>query len=488
MNKLVDSNIAGTTDIPATPILQALSDKANALLGSALGTQPLVSFQSGALGNFPYYYEDPNTTQFNALTYQWINNGLAGDVAPVHQLSGSLFNNLFLMALASVQYSLSTDQQAKLNQAYNNAQNQQLAVLNAWKAAYQKLPTPSGAQEPIDAVMAVICTTWAAPATTLNALQSSTNIRKLLNNAPASGQTIIPVVVAYLNALGDSISLSNAQAMNNAYVAQALAAVQSPSSTNGGMQLNDGTATYNPAYTVNTAISDIINGLSDSGNSIVISMDVSMASDSEYQVSVQGGASFSIPIGDFFTLGISGNASYFHEQIVKNSSAVSVSMTFTGVTLVNYGPSPFNQSTLQNWFWVDPIVNAIKNTGQDVSGYKFAPQPDIDFGPSGPFGLLQGVVISNYPSIQITATTSNYAYVNTTFQQQVNADLSFLGMSLGGGSESTYSNSSEENASNSSVTITLNPPPALIAGQSTSSVGWVLGVQTNYPTVPSSAD
>jgi len=481
MNSLVDSNMF-TVQPAVAEILEALSRKARALLGNVLGTQPLVAFQSGGAGNFPYYYQDPNTTVFNALTYRWINNATASDVAPIRQMPGSMFSNEMLTALASVNYSLSKADQVKLSTAYSNAQNQQLAVLNAWKAAYGALPTPTKNQQPIDAVMAVICTTWASPPTTLNAVQASTNVRKLLNNAPASGQTIIPVVVAYLNALGDSISLSNAQSLNNAYVAMALDALQSPTAANGAMALNDGT-TNNPAYMMNTALVDIINGLGAKSNCISITLDVSIASDSEYRVSMHGGASFSIPFGDFFSLGISGHADYFHQQIVQNASSVSVQLTFTGVTLVNYEPSAFNESTGQNWYWPAPILSAIHNAGQDISGYQFSPDPGIDFSANGPFGLLQGVAISNYPSVSITATTSDYESIQTTFQQEVNASLSFLGIPLGGGSESTYSNSASSDSTQSSVTITLNPPPALIAGQSVNSVGWVLGVQTNYPTV-----
>jgi hypothetical protein len=41
---------------------------------------------------------------------------------------------------------------------------------------------------------------------------------------------------------------------------------------------------------------------------------------------------------------------------------------------------------------------AKKNKDQDISGYKFSPKPGFEFGPKGPFGLLNGVAISNYPN------------------------------------------------------------------------------------------
>ncbi len=357
--------------------------------------------------------------QFNALTYDWINNSLVNDVAPIRQMPGSLFTGSFINVLSTVIYSLSKADRIKLNQAYAKAQSQQMALLGAWKAAYTTLPAPTKNQTAIDAVMAIICATWATPPTTLNAIQGSKNLHKLLNTAPASGQTLMPIVANYVDALGESVTLANAQAMNNAYVAAALDAAQNPSAQNGAILLdNNMPSTYYPAYSVSPGLPDILNGLA-STNAITLKMDVSMASDSEYSVSINGGASFSIPFADFFSLGISGSASYFHDEIVKTADSVAVAMTFTGVTLVNYTPSAFNESTGLNWYLIEPILEAIKNGDSDVSGFHFSPAPGIDLGPNGPFGILQGIAISNYPSISITATTSNFESIHTTFQQTV---------------------------------------------------------------------
>lgn len=484
MNTMTTSKLAAL-DAPSAPeIIESLKTKAQAAIGSALGTQPLVAFNSGALGNFPYYYTDPNNLMFNSLTYNWMNNSMSSDVPPIQQMPGSLFTNSMLDVLATVTYSLSKADQAKLNNAYSAAQNQQGALLTAWKAAYGTLPTPAKNQTIIDAIMTIVTTTWATPATTASAMQNSTNLGVLLNNAPNSGRALFPVLGNYLNALGDSMSLFNAQLMRNAYIAQALAALQTPTQANGAMQLNDNTSTWYPAYTVNTPLNQIINGLSGT-SSVQLEMEVNIASETEYSVSIDGKAGFTIPFLDFFTLGIKGSASYFHDEIVKQSSSVTVNMTFTGVTVVSYAPNAFNESTQQNWFIVQPILDAIKNNGNDVSGYHFSPNPGTEFGPTGSFGILQGLAISNYPSVEIVITSDNFQSIQTTFQQQVSTSLSFLGIPLASASESTYSNSASSNESNSTVTITFDPPPNMVAGTSVQSTGWVLGVQTLYPTVPS---
>lgn len=471
-------DLSTVTPPDASPVIEKLRALANDMLAPSLGSMPLVSFQTGALGNFPYYYQDPNNLNFNYSTYNWINTNLLADLPPVQQSTGSTFTNLFISALSKITYTLSKADQAQLNNAYSNAQNQQMALLNAWKAAYGSFPSGSGA--PIDNVMSTICTTWAQPATTFNAIQKATNLQNLLNNAPPSGQTMMPLVANYVGALGASVSLANAVTLNNAYVGQALAAVQSPSAANGGMQTNSGSFYY-PGYTFGTPLSQIINGLQSDSNSIEIDMDISIANESEYSVSISGGTAFEIPFMDFFSLGIGGNASYFHDQIVQSASSVNIKMKFSGVTLVNYAPNAFNASTGQNWFYMQPILDAIKNQGQDVSGYKFAPTPGIDFSANGPFGILQGVAIANYPSAVITVKSSSYQSIQTTFQQTVSTSVSFLGIPLGGGTESTYSHTASSSATDSTVTITLNPPANLVAGTNTSSVGWILGAVTNYP-------
>jgi hypothetical protein len=487
MNTLTTSKLSRVAAAGAPEIIDSLKSQAQTAIGSALGTQPLVAFETGALGNFPYYYTDPSNLMFNSLTYNWINNSLNGDEPPIQQMPGSLFTNSVLDVLATVTYSLSKADQVKLNNAYSAAQNQQMALLTAWKAAYGSLPTPAKNQTIVDAIMSIVCTTWASPATTPYAMQNSTNLGVLLNAAPNSGRALFPLLGNYLNALGDSMTLFNAQVMRNAYVAQALAALQTPTAANGAMQLNDGSSKFYPAYTVNTPLSDILNGLQNPAEPVQLEMEVNIASETEYSVSVSGKAGFTIPFLDFFTLGIKGSASYFHDEIVKQSSSVTVKMSFSGVTVVNFVPNVFNESTGQNWFSLQPILDAIKNDGQDVSGYHFSPEPGTEFGPTGSFGILQGLAISNYPSIEIVITSDNYKSIQTTFQQQVSTSLTFLGIPLASASESTYSNSASSSESNSTVTITLDPPPNMVAGTSVSSLGWILGVQTFYPTVPASA-
>ncbi|MCU7905799.1 MAG: lamin tail domain-containing protein [Candidatus Thiodiazotropha sp. (ex Epidulcina cf. delphinae)] len=466
-----------TRKVPqADEIINMLKEQANTILSAVLGTTKLEAFSIGTNGNMPYYWQDPRSLQFNANTYNWIKSNLKAETTPI-QLD-QIFTDLYIQALSSVSYSLSTADQVKLNQAKEKATDQQGAVLRAWKDSFGSLP--SGEGQPIDLVAAEIASKWAVPPTTLTAIQQSVNINTLLNNVPASGKPLVPVFSNWLDAIGSAISLQNNTTMNTAYLARALAAAQTPTDANGGLTLNDNQLV--PAYKVNTPLPDIQNDLKNSSQAASLTMTVSRTTESEYRVNVEGGASFSFPVFSLLSLSVGGNAHYFESHIATTDNETTVTMNFPGVTLVSFGPAPFDMSASRNWFWMKPIKDAIDNGGKDVSGFKFSPDPQMDFSKTGPFAYLMGAVISNYPSMEITVKGSNYERIQKTFQQSVSVGISFLGIPLGiKGSESSYSNKVTTNASASTVTISLNPPEELVAGSAVDSVGWVLGVQPNYP-------
>ena len=465
--------------IPAAPLLEHLT--AQAITGlSGTSHIDLVPLKLGNQGQFPYNFQNSSNLLFNALTYNWIAaNLMAGGSAPA-QLDQNFFTNEYISVLSKVVYSLSQSDLSKLVTAQKAATQQQSALLNAWVQAFGSLPQATPTQQPIDIITSTIATTWASPATTLSAMQSSMNINALLNNTPASGQPVRPVLAAWLDAIGASISLQNQVTMNNAYVAKALAAAQTATAANGGLALDNNTTV--PAYSVTPQMSDIQNHLGDpNANTVEATMTVSRASQSEYSVSIQGGAQFSIPVLDFFGVSAGGSASYFSDQIATTSNQVTIQLTFTGLNLVNFGPTAFSQSTLQGWLYMDPIREAIQNGSNDVSGFKFSPTPSVDFSTNGPFGFLTGVAIVNEPTIVLTITSSNFQSILTTLTTEEHLGISFLGIPLASASSSTYSSTGAQQGSSETIIIKMSPPLDTIAGNTNKSVAWVVGAETSYP-------
>ena len=459
----------------AVSIIESLRTQAVTILSAALGSKELVPFAVGAEGNFPYVWENLNTTEFNPKTLQWINNNLRANTAVEEFAPGSSFTNEFLKALGNVSYSLSDMDIQILNEASANATNQQGALIRQYKSIYG---LPEGKQ-PIDAIVKVITTEWASnPPTSLREIKNATNLSKLLGNMPPSGAPILPLLTNWLNALGGATSLQNAVSLNAGYMAAALDALQDPSLDNGALAIGDQVF---PSWTVTTPISDIMNGLSAPGEPIKLSMTVVRKQEEETSVSLGGGAAFSIPIGSFFTLGIGGQARYFRDEMATATNTINVEMAYSGVTLVNYRPRAFDKSSGKGWFFLEAVREAVSMTGTDSSSYKFSPNPNIDFSKNGSFGLTEGVAIANYPSIKITITGSNAQEINQMFSQNADISMSFLGVPLATASESSYSRKTEMSADQQSVVITLSPPPNLIGGTAEDSVAWVLGVVADYP-------
>ena len=471
------------TAVPAAEAVGIIEDlrlKAAKLVAGSLGTAELSNFATTGLGNFPYMWENPANLEFNNKTYDWINANLKADTDPTEQASGSTFSNLFLTALGSITYSLSDADQVNLNNAAAGATEQQAAVLKAWRAAYSKLPATKDGETVIDVISNTILNNWATDTgTTLMDVQNATNLNALLGKTPAAGQPILPIFANWVNALGKSVSLQNAVSMNNGQKNAALNAVQNPDSDNGAITLDDGSVV--PAYKIATSTDAILNGLK-ADNSATVKMNVSRSSSSKYTVKVDGGVTFSIPVLSLFSLNVGANASYFEEHIATESNSVDLEMTFSGVTLAQYKPVDYSASTKKDWYFTKPIQDAIANGSDDNSSFKFSPDPNIDFSENGPFGLTNTVVFSNYPSVKITVTSASYEKIATTIQQSASVGITFLGIPLGiGGSEETYSKKVDTKASSESVTITLDPPPNMVAGDAVDSQGWVLGVVTDYP-------
>jgi hypothetical protein len=468
----------------ASKIIDALKKEANSVLSSAVGAAPLAGFNISSQGNFPYVWQNPANLKFNTKTYDWIKGNLAANTTPFQFMAGSNFTNKYLQLATNIVWSLSKSDTATLNNAAANATKQAAAVLNAWQSAFGSLPAGNA---PINDIAATIATTWANPATTLGDIKSSLNLGNLLNNVPAAGSPILPVFVNWLNALGASVPLQNQVTMNNAYLARAVAAIQTPSASNGALTLDDGS--IKPGYSVANQVSEIENALANAGSSVELSMTVSRSTSNEYQVNVSGSTGFSIPIFDFITVGVGAEANYFSSDIATTDNTTTVDMSFPGVNLVNFGPDAFTQAgNTSNWFWMDPIKEAVANgykngaPVKDVSGFKWASQPPItDFSDSGPFGYLGGAAISGYPTIKITVKSSNYQRIQKSFEQTVSSSVSFLGIKLASASESTYSNNVTVDAASSTVTITMTPPASLVAGNVADSVGWILGVQPIFP-------
>jgi hypothetical protein len=229
-----------------------------------------------------------------------------------------------------------------------------------------------------------------------------------------------------------------------------------------------------------TAATDIRQALL-GGPAIAMSLSVKRRAPDAYGLSISGGEEFSAPIG-FLAIGIGDNADAFASDMAVADNQTTVAFSFPGVNLVSFGPVPFEQTAPNpSWYWIEPILEAIKNDGRDVSGFTFKAPPDIDFSRAGPFGHLKAVAICEYPTITITVTAANWQKIAETFQRTTSSRVDFLGINLTDSAGQGYSNAVQIDAAGSGVTITLSPPQPTVSDTDMAARVWVLGVQPDYP-------
>lgn len=466
--------LAVTTNLMTTNLMTA---------GAAPIAAPVLQpFAVGALGNFPYYWENPSTLQFNSLTYRWIDANLRAGAMPV-QLDQT-FTGYFIEALGSVRYQLSSGDQARLSAARQSAVNEQAAVLTAWRAFAGSIPGATPAQAPIDVIIWTVATTWARPPATLEAMQAAADLQALLNATPAGGAPVVSAVDAYLDVFRSVITLINDVTLNTGLVQEALQAVQRPSSSNGGLLTDAGNT--QPAYTVNTPLAAIVAGLSDSSRSIPVALSVRRTGADQYSIAIGGRGTFDATGAELLSVMAGDAGASLFTQLVIGAEPVAVDMTFSGVTVVSYGPAAFDQTTGTNWFWMSPIVEAIANGTSDVSGFSFSPPSWIDFSTSGPFGFLTGVAISRMPLVTITATGANYQpvqqFLATSSSNAILVAIPAMDGSANG-SVVPYACTVYIDHTAQSIAATLVPAD-LVASDPSQSRAWVLGAVTNYPAAP----
>lgn len=453
-------------------IIDGITTKANETLASVLGVSKLDNFQVGSLGNFPYLWKNANG-RFSKKTYSWIRSSLKENECPV-QLDG-LFTNLYISAYNNLTYSLSTNDSEKLDKAMLNAKCQQVALIEEWENIYGKFA--STVQSPIDEIVTTVCTKWSNKNPTLDELENTDDLKRILNTRPASSESILPLFSNWLGTMSER-SLYDKRTTGNGYIKKVLEAVKYASEKNGGLYLDDNK--YYPSYTITPSVVNIQNALNSDQSKVELAINIRHSNLNEFDVNVNGQTHYTLKLLSFLKININGDANYFQEKISDNSEYMDISMTFSGVNLVNFGPEAFDIASNMNWYWKDPLNDALKNGDRDLTGYKFSPRPQIDFSYTGPFAFLTGVAISNYPSIKIVIKTNNYNSIAKEINQSANFGLSFIGIPLGVSSdESSYYKTATTNAIDKTVTITFAPPKNVITGGE--NLAWVLGVQTEYP-------
>jgi len=390
------------------------------------GTSPrYVALSTGSLGGFPYYWQDPSSLLFNADTYHWIDSAVNGGVVPA-SLAGP-FTNLAITALGSIRFTLSAAQQSQLDTAQAQITGAQSNLLTAWQTAFG--PTWAGQPAaPIDVVLQTIATSWANPPGAIQDLFTAPDLTALLSRAPSQGAAVLPALNVYLTAVAGANQWINLVSRQRGYLQAALAALQLPTSANGGLLLNNRSVV--PAYQVQTPLSDILAGLAGANAGLTTSLVARAAGDGTSQVTLNGGMAATGDPVSVLALETQGGVELAGAAIAAATQPVSIAARFEGVTQVMFQPMPFDGTSMTGWFWSAPILQAGQPGAASAGGFSFSPTPPFDFSPQGQFGWLTGLLIARSPALSVGIDGASAARIAAAVNDGDGATLSFLGQSL----------------------------------------------------------
>lgn len=406
------------------------------LLRKMVGGAPpnYVALSTGSLGGFPYYWQDPSSLLFNAETYHWIDSAVDGGAVPA-RLSGP-FTNLAITALGSIRFTLSAVQQNQLDTARAEITTAQSNLLTAWQAAFGSTwaGQPSA---PIDVVLQTIATNWENPPGAIQDLFAAPDLAALLSRAPSQGAAVLPALSAYLAAVAGANQWTNLVSRQRGYLQAALAALQQPTSANGGLLLNNQSVA--PAYQVLTSVSDILAGLAGANAGLTTSLVARPADNGASLVTLNGKMAATGDPASLLALETNAGVELAGAAIGAATDPVSIAARFEGVTQVMFRPVPFDGASMTGWFWSDAILQAGQPGAANAGGFSFSPTPPFDFSPQGQFGWLMGLLIARSPVLSVGIDGASAVRIAAAVNGGDGATLSFLGQNLSApGTESDY--------------------------------------------------
>ncbi|MBU2896826.1 hypothetical protein [Vibrio hepatarius] len=467
--------------------------------------------QFPAQGGFLYNWQNLNNL-FNQGTYDLMSGNVApGNIEGAAELGSSgSFAVDYVQVLSGIAYALNEADTAKLNKVQGDAQAQQATIVQDFQTTYGNITEDQlaeaksvvgqwGVSTKYDYIISyVLGTQWSGTAAanraplTYEQMSTARNLKDLLPQRPGSSDQVINDVAIYLN-MTQSVNALQTQSQNGSWVvAQALRNTQNPSEANGGME------TFNPVdgsvetklrtkFQINKSMADIQNDLNNEQRVIEFNLTTSEASGSSMNVSVNGSAGISV--GSWLKFSVGTSASYDMSTFEGCSRDAEVTVQYKGYSIVPMSPLAWQQDINTGWYNGDIIRQAVENQGKDVSGFKFASStpPPFNFDSlkeGGNFGLINNVIISNYPTITIKYKNADFNSFKQAWSTKTSGNMSLFGLiSLGSFSAGASSSHYEQGASNSEFTLTFAPSEELISVPEFQKQGFVIATSVTNPGV-----
>ncbi len=462
-----------------------------------------------------FYFQSPQTSEINADLYNSIlSRRVKGGGSPfgVNQaeLLSAPFTNAYLQVYLSLRYQLSQADQATYQELVARVAGSITTLRplwNAWVDAFGNASTPPVPKlDMTDTNIALIQLTYTVQSTWLNQNYKDTLTKDpsypythmndfdlIFSNIPATVPALMrDQIKAVYNAQGAQGGITAKQSNATQIINGVRANIQNPSSENGGLKQTGSTKMipglkFQPQDPI-TLVDELKTNPPTERLEYSATVTKSNSTTLTFDASVGGG--ISIPILDFFSLGVSGGAktSIFEQEFA--GSSFSLKVVVNNPTLqpkMNVEPLLYNISTAQGWLFADPVKEALHNGSKtDVTGFVFdgGVPTSFDFSEGGNFGYVNTLVLSQFLELSLVFKQCNSKEVQKYFEEHSNTTISFLGIPLGGVSQSSSYSFSYSDETDTSITVTLKPnPPGYVSGGTdiTQSLCNLVAVGVIYP-------
>ncbi|WP_406844556.1 hypothetical protein [Flavobacterium soyae] len=477
------------------------------------GKLKLLTNTSSAQASF-YFLDDAtsavNSTLYNNLLNQRIEGeGTANGVEQVG-LTQDAFTNSYLSVYTKLRYQLSPNDKATQQRVNADVASTVRALIPVWNAWYEAvLPTDVKKLNATNTDVALIQMT-----STLNTVWLNPKFKEIIEKDSSYPYTHlndfntiyskIPVSVSkqmrdYMIEVFNKSGAAGAITADIANATQTLAGIidniQRPTTGddgNGGMTIT-GSDKAIPGLVFEPARPNaIVDQLRTNPPSSVFRVSKRVTKSTETTLNVQASVSagISIPILSFFSVGVSGGAktSIFERDYSGSNFTVDVVVNNATVSpLMSSSPMLYNISTRQGWMSTSPVKDAIKNgypapTG--ITGYVFNSNPNFDFNEGADFGYINSLIFSQFLEINIGFDKCDSNQVKKYFEEHTDMGVYFLGIRLGGASQSSSYSYSFSDETATSIRVTIKPEaPGYVPGTDNinQSLSQLVAVGVVYP-------
>ncbi len=477
------------------------------------GELKLLNNTSSAQASF--YFLDDATSAVNATLYNNLLNqrivgeGKINDVDQVG-LTQDSFTNGYLSVFTKIRYQLSPNDKAtqqKINSEVASTVRSLIPLWNAWVDAIKpddvKKLNETNTDIALIQMTNTLNTVWLNPAYSETIQNDSSypythlnDFNDIYNKIPTSvSKKMRDHMIEVFNKSGAAGAITADIANATQTLAGIIDNIQNPTtgnSGNGGIAIT-GSDKAVPGLVFEPARPNaIVDQLSTNPPSTVYKFSRRITKSNETTLNVQASASggISIPILSFFSVGTSAGVktSVFERDYSGSDFKVDVVVNNATINpLMSSSPKLYNISTKQGWMSTAPAKEAIKNgypapTG--VTGYVFNSEPNFNFGQGEDFGYINSLIFSQFLEMSISFEKCDSKQVRKYFEEHSNTGVYFLGIRLGGVSQSASYSYSFSEETKTSIKVTIKPPaPGYTPGTDniTQSLSQLVAVGVEYP-------